>query len=281
MAFEDQYQQSIVPKYDTLLFDVDDTLYPLSTGFSKEVTKNIQEYMVQKLGMQENKVAALNQVLYRNYGTSMAGLKAIGYDFDNDDYHSFVHWRLPYEKLKPDHFLRSLLLSLPVRRVIFSNADEIHVAKTLSKLGLEDCFESIVCFETINPNHKTSTCNDQSEVKFGSEMLENFEIGSVLPKTPIVCKPFENAFEQAFKLANINPQRTVFFDDSIRNIQTGKRMGLKTVLVGSSNRVSGADHVLESIHNLKEALPELWEATEKTKTRKYAGKVAIETSVTA
>jgi putative hydrolase of the HAD superfamily len=31
----------------------------------------------------------------------------------------------------------------------------------------------------------------------------------VLPKTPVVCKPFEDAFEKAFKLADIDPQRTV------------------------------------------------------------------------
>ncbi|KAJ9172371.1 hypothetical protein P3X46_015617 [Hevea brasiliensis] len=289
MAYEDQYQQSLLLKYDTLLFDVDDTLYPLSTGFSKECAKNIEEYMVQKLGIPENKASQLNQELYKSYGTSMAGLKAIGYDFDNDEYHSFVHGRLPYEKLKPDHVLRSLLLSLPVRKVIFSNADKAHVAKTLSKLGLEDCFERIICFETLNPSGKTSTSfDDKNELQLGSEMLEisdhscQSDIGSILPKTPIVCKPFENAFEQAFKLANINPQRTIFFDDSIRNIQTGKQMGLRTVLVGKSNRISGADYVLDSIHNMKEALPELWEAnSKKSETTKYIASVSIETSVTA
>ncbi|OAY57859.1 suppressor of disruption of TFIIS [Manihot esculenta] len=283
MAYEDQYQQS---KYDTLLFDVDDTLYPLSTGFSNECAKNIQEYMVQKLGIQQNKVFQLNQELYKNYGTSMAGLKAIGYDFDNDEYHSFVHGRLPYGKLKPDHVLRNLLLSMPLRKVIFSNADNAHVSKTLRKLGLEDCFERIICFETLNPNDKTSCrFDDKNDVQFGSENFDNpcqSDIGSILPKTPILCKPFEDAFEQAFKLANINPQTTIFFDDSIRNIQKGKQLGLTTVLVGKSNRISGADYVLESIHNIKEALPELWEENDKkSETMKYTGNVAFGTSVTA
>lgn len=30
-----------------------------------------------------------------------------------------------------------------------------------------------------------------------------------LPRTPVVCKPFENAFEKVFKMAKIDPQRTV------------------------------------------------------------------------
>jgi putative hydrolase of the HAD superfamily len=59
-----------------------------------------------------------------------------------------------------------------------------------------------------------------------------------LPKTSVVCKPSEGAFEQVFKMANINPKKTLFFDDSIRNIQTGKRVGLHTVWVSKRSRDS-------------------------------------------
>ena len=31
----------------------------------------------------------------------------------------------------------------------------------------------------------------------------------VLPNTPVVCKPFEGAFEKVFEIAKINPQRAV------------------------------------------------------------------------
>lgn len=120
---------------------------------------------------------------------------------------SFVHGRLPYGKLKPDHVLRNLLLSMPLRKVvssfvlhmkkqgfysawdsshlervlstwnfclqIFSNADNAHVSKTLRKLGLEDCFERIICFETLNPNDKTSCrFDDKNDVQFGSENFD-------------------------------------------------------------------------------------------------------------
>lgn len=49
--------------------------------------------------------------------------------------------------------------------------------------------------------------------------------------------------------------------------------------VGTSVRSTGVDHALESIHNMREAFPELWEADEKNDIVKY--KVAIETSVKA
>ncbi|GKV08085.1 hypothetical protein SLEP1_g19767 [Rubroshorea leprosula] len=72
-----------------------------------------------------------------------------------------------------------------------------------------------------------------------------------------------------------------FFDDSIRNIQTGKCMGLHTVWVGNSQRADGVDYALESIHNIREALPELWEVEDKPEDIRYAGNVAVETTVKA
>ncbi|XP_017982208.1 PREDICTED: uncharacterized protein LOC108663187 [Theobroma cacao] len=287
MEHENKYQLVAAAKYECLLFDVDDTLYPLSSGLSKACTKNIEEFMIQKLGIEGNKVTEINRVLYKNYGTSMAGLRAVGYNFDYDDYHSFVHGRLPYENLKPDPVMRSLLLSLPIRKVIFSNGDDVHVAKVLRKLGLEDCFERVISFETLNPINGSSTSDGEDSLKLralSAKILDatNLPCQSALPESPIICKPFENAFEQAFKIANINPQKTLFFDDSIRNIQTGKQIGLHTVLVGTSQRTNGADYALESIHNIREALPELWEAdNKKLEGVRYSGEVAIQTSVMA
>ncbi|KAK1272091.1 hypothetical protein QJS04_geneDACA021591 [Acorus gramineus] len=280
MEYDDLYNQPQRPKYDCLLFDLDDTLYPLSTGLATSCRKNIEDYMIEELGIEASKIPDMCNVLYKNYGTTMAGLRAIGYDFDHDEYHRFVHGRLPYDKLKPDPVLRHLLLSLPLRRLIFTNADKIHAAKALSRLGLEDCFEGIICFETLN-SRETSPAFDDKEGIF--DILEHFSqpnAGSKLPKTPIICKPSEFAIEKALKITNINPQRTIFFDDSVRNIQYGKRVGLHTVLVGTSHRVKGADYALESIHNIREALPELWDGEGKPDVQ-YKGKVAIETFVTA
>ncbi|KAK9073089.1 hypothetical protein SSX86_007411 [Deinandra increscens subsp. villosa] len=256
-------------KYDCLLFDLDDTLYPVSAGLAAAVLNNIKDYMTEKLGINSEKIPELCNLLYKNYGTTMAGIRAIGYDFDYDEYHSFVHGRLPYENLKPDPVLRSLLLSLPIPKFIFTNADKIHAAKVVSKLGLEGCFEGMICFETLNDHpvvHKIKIINKTSPI---FDIIAHFSTTSSsseveLPNTPIVCKPSEDAIQKALNILGANPQTTVrpslFFEDSVRNIQSGKRVGLDTVLVGNSHRCKGADYALESIHNMKEAIPELWEA---------------------
>ncbi|KAH1261633.1 hypothetical protein GmHk_02G004450 [Glycine max] len=113
--------------------NLDDPIYPYSSGVSVQIAKNIDgnEFtrqlslslafycMIQKLGMEAVKVTELNYPFYKTYGMTMAGLRAIGYDFDYDDFNSFVHGRLPYDVLlKPDHVLRGILQSPLVRKVV-------------------------------------------------------------------------------------------------------------------------------------------------------------------
>ncbi|XP_022931845.1 uncharacterized protein C24B11.05-like isoform X2 [Cucurbita moschata] len=277
-----------MPTFDCLLFDLDDTLYPVSSGLAAACKSNIHGYMAEKLGIENSKIPELSNLLYKNYGTSMAGLRAIGYDFDYDEYHRFVHGRLPYDNLKPDPILRTLLLSLPYRKLIFTNADKVHTAKVLNKLALEDCFEGIICFETLNPTkNRPSLDEKQSSSTEIFDIIGHFSQTSPvmeLPSTPIVCKPSKAAIEWALKIANIDPQRTLFFEDSVRNLQAGKRLGLQTVLVGTSQRSKGTDYAVESIHNIKEAIPELCEVEMKSELNYSANNnvaVGVETSVTA
>lgn len=53
------------------------------------------------------------------------------------------------------------------------------------------------------------------------------------------------------------------------------------IQIGSSHRTEGVDHALESIHNIKEALPELCDVNDKSEGVGYSRKVGIETPVQA
>ncbi|MCI40675.1 haloacid dehalogenase-like hydrolase superfamily protein, partial [Trifolium medium] len=64
---------------------------------------------------------------------------------------------------------------------IFTNADHAHTVEVLSRLGLEDCFEGIICFETLNP-------------------LSSYR--------QILCKPSVEAFEASVRIANVDPKKT-------------------------------------------------------------------------
>ncbi|KAG6648143.1 hypothetical protein I3843_07G125200 [Carya illinoinensis] len=263
----DSVRRSKSAKYECLLFDMDDTLYPMSSGINLACRKNIEGFMLQHLHMEETEVPRLCFDLYKEYGTTMAGLKALGYEFDNDEFHAYVHGRLPYDVLKPDPTLRNLLLSMPQRKLIFTNADKAHAAQVLSRLGLEDCFEGIICFETLNPPlEPVSNCmdmpdGDDAEITAGAKANVP-DCANLSSYSRVLCKPSVEAIEAAIQIANIDPKKTIFFDDSARNILSGKAAGLHTVIVGSSTLVPGADHALTSIHNIKEALPKIWEGKE-------------------
>ncbi|XP_066351074.1 uncharacterized protein [Miscanthus floridulus] len=43
---------------------------------------------------------------------------------------------MPYHNLRPDPVLRTLLLSIPQRKIVFTNSDKAHVEEALHRLGL-------------------------------------------------------------------------------------------------------------------------------------------------
>ncbi|XAR57205.1 Pyridoxal phosphatase [Bertholletia excelsa] len=229
-------RHSISP-FDCILFDLDDTLYPSETGIGAAIKRNIDDFLVQKCGFAETQASSLRVELFKTYGSSLAGLRALGYDIDADDYHSFVHGRLPYDSIKPDPQLRSLLRSIKQRKIIFTNSDRNHARKALDRLGIADCFDQIICFETINPNLPKSTRPDGF---------------------PVVLKPSPEAMRIAIDVAKLDPRHTLFLDDSVRNIAAGKSFGLRTALVGKSGKTKEADYALETVNNLAQAIPEIW-----------------------
>lgn len=92
---------------------------------------------------------------------------------------------------------------------IFTNGDKAHAAKVLKRLGIEDCFEGIICFETLNPDSVAFATDNTSKIFDIEDYFTKINPTGELPKTPILCKPSIDAMEHALKISNINPQRTV------------------------------------------------------------------------
>ncbi|XP_021307409.1 uncharacterized protein LOC8079688 isoform X1 [Sorghum bicolor] len=262
--------------------DLDDTLYPFSVGINLACRKNIQDYMRHHLHIEESHIADMCLDLYKEYGTTMAGLKALGYEFDNDEFHATVHGTLPYHNLRPDPVLRTLLLSIPQRKIVFTNSDKAHAEEALHRLGLQGCFDGVICFETLNPYDGLSEF--RNSMLFPDETSPNLvdlnESDGFRPISPILCKPSIEAMEAVIRIANVDPKKTIFFDDSTRNIASGKAAGFHTVIVGRPTLVPGADHALESIQNMKEALPEIWDGQDWSESDVLSS-TAVETVVVA
>ncbi|KAJ7544914.1 hypothetical protein O6H91_09G098800 [Diphasiastrum complanatum] len=233
-------------KIESILFDLDDTLYPLSSGIAAACRKNIEEFMVEKLGIDKSLVPELCSQLYKTHGTTMAGLRVAGYQFSFDDFHNFAHGRLPYDILQPDRELQKILLNLPQRKYIFTNADRNHALKVLSRLGIKDCFDGIISFETIM-EHPEFAPHTSSEGEHGNGVLEDVN-------SQVICKPSSEAMRRAINIAQVEPSRTLYCDDSARNIAAGKEAGFHTVLVGNTIKTEGADYAVDSIHEVTQIL---------------------------
>ncbi|XP_039120762.1 suppressor of disruption of TFIIS-like [Dioscorea cayenensis subsp. rotundata] len=230
--------------FDCILFDLDDTLYSSNVGIAQVCKKNIEKFLAKKCGVSPERSASLRVELFQFYGSSLSGLIALGYDVHPDEYHSYVHWTLPYEWIKPDPQLNELLKSIQQPKIIFTNSDMKHAKRVLERLGIdEQCFNGIICFETLNPH----LFQDNSSSSSSSELSPE-----------VILKPSMASMEAAVRFTGGDPHRILFLDDSERNIAAGKALGLHTCLVGKGVKNKEADYLLENISNLRKVIPGIW-----------------------
>ncbi len=207
-------------KPSCIFFDVDDTLYPPARGVWGEIMRQINRYMVERVGIPGTEADALRRRYFEMYGTTCNGLRAEK-GVDPEDYYRFVH-DIPLDRfLAPDPALRRMLTALPQKRFIFSNADRAYIQRVLTVLGVADCFDGIV---------------------------DIFATG-------LVSKPTGSAYRTAMRLAGSPPaDRCVLVDDIPRNLPPARDLGWTTVLVHNRSTDGLAHHQIETIYRLPEIL---------------------------
>ncbi|KAL3643078.1 hypothetical protein CASFOL_013893 [Castilleja foliolosa] len=115
---------------------------------------------------------------------------------------------------------------------IFTNSDRIHAIKALDRLGIRDCFEKIICFETMNPNLMKSNRPDEF---------------------PVVLKPSIEAMNIAVEAAEVDPRRMLFFHDNVKNVAAGKAVGLRNVLIFCLTLMAICRHLFEEVYRTKDS----------------------------
>lgn len=191
----------------TIFFDLDDTIYPASTGLWQAIKARMDVYMREKMGFAPEEIPALRERLFLTYGTTLRGLER-EYHVDTQDFLAFVHDLPLRDYLQPNPALRQVLKGLPFRKFIFTNADAAHARRVLDVVGVRDCFDGIVDINAVSP----------------------------------YCKPMPESFDIALKIAGeSNPQRCLLIDDITRTTQAAMQAGLFSVLFGRE-AVNGFAH---------------------------------------
>jgi putative hydrolase of the HAD superfamily len=263
-------------KITTLIFDIDDTLYDGSTGFTAYRTgEAVQRFMMEYLDFPDLESAKkLWEEYFERYHATAKALtiaeqegrlpppkdptKAKSPRFDPEDLAKYWATNLNFQLLgSPKKRLLQDLEDCKLIHVAFSNSPRIYAKRVLQELGL---------FEV-----------------FGEERL--FAVDDVLPS----CKPEKEAFEKIFQKLGVTAEECVMLEDSMKNIRRAKELNMKTVLVTGEGRMRknranttsspaedaaeatvggdapveddpAVDVAIETIEELRAALPGLWDS---------------------
>jgi putative hydrolase of the HAD superfamily len=181
----------------TWLFDLDNTLYPAESGLMGQLAQRMTEFIVKVTGLPRDRAHQLQKNYLAEHGLTLIGLMR-NHGVDPDEFHAIFH-DVSLEALAHDPELVGAIAALPGRRIVFTNADEIHARRVLERLGLGELFDAV------------------------------FHIASA----GYVAKPKPEPFERLCVEHDIDPWATCFFEDSERNLKPAHELGMTTVLVGA------------------------------------------------
>jgi putative hydrolase of the HAD superfamily len=205
-----------------VIFDLDETLYPRQTGLMQEIGVRINRYLTENLHLPQEQANELRKRYYIQHGTALRGLVVERPDVDPEDYLHFVHDVQLADYLQPDPALAEMLRSIPLTRVIFTNATVEHARNVLNILGIADQFADII---------------DVRRVKY-------------------VSKPNAEAYERLLNILQARGDECILIEDAARNLLPGKALGMTTILVDSDD-CTEVDYCVPDILDVKKVIDAL------------------------
>ena len=179
----------------TWLFDLDNTLYPPEARLFSQIEQRMTAYVMRELGLPEAEANSLRGQYWRAHGTTLAGLMA-EHGVDPLPYLRDVH-DIDFSVLSPDPELAALIVALPGRKIVHTNANSAYAAQVLAHRQLT-VFDSI----------------------YGVE------------ETGFHPKPDPRAYAAVRDADGFDPANAAMFEDDPRNLEIPHMLGMRTVLVG-------------------------------------------------
>jgi putative hydrolase of the HAD superfamily len=203
------------------VFDMDDTLYPREQGLMRLVQARINAYVVEAVGLDPESASVLQRQFLDEHGTTLAGLMA-NYTIDPEHFLHDVH-DVPMDDLEPAPRLRDQLLRLPGRRFVFTNGAREYAGRVLDRLGVADCFDGVFAIEDAD----------------------------------LTPKPAPSTFRRMLERFRIEPRTSAFFEDTPKNLEPARALGMATILIGDGHGKplgDHIDHVAPDLHDFLSAL---------------------------
>jgi putative hydrolase of the HAD superfamily len=209
--------------YRIVFLDLDDTMYPSTSGLWEAIGERINLFLTQRLALDPKTAADIRDRYLVQYGTTLNGLIE-EHHIDPFEYLLFVH-DVPVEAmLQPNPDLAAMLGRLTQKRVIFTNSYLPHVQRVIRRIGVESCIDQVVDIVTLG----------------------------------FVNKPRAESYLRALQLCGeTEPAACVIVDDRALNLEPAASMGMHPVLVDERDRGSDGLPRIRHITQLVELIPEL------------------------
>ena len=185
------------------VFDLDNTLYPASCRLFDQVDERMGQFISAFLKIDRAEAKRVQKQYFHQHGTTLRGLM-LEHNMNPDEFLDYVH-DIDHSPVPADPALAAALEALPGRKVIFTNGTVTHAQNILRKLGCADHFEDI--FDIVHSDY--------------------------LPKPQLA--PYQKFIAQT----GIRPEKAAMFEDIARNLEVPASLGMKTILVTSSDNEDG------------------------------------------
>jgi putative hydrolase of the HAD superfamily len=180
----------------TVLFDLDNTLYPASSGMMQSVDRRITEYVQQLLHLSPEEAWELRHRYFTEYGTTLHGLQR-NHNVDADHYLAYVHDLAFDALLSSDAELDHLLSLVRAEKVVFTNSPGDYAQRVLRILGIERHF---------------------------SDMFDIRRMG-------LVPKPHPSTYQLVLRSLGVSGSEMVFVEDTPKNLVPARALGMTTILL--------------------------------------------------
>ena len=189
---------------NTVIYDLDDTLYNKTEELGDILDTTMAEALVYDLGLkldidEVKKLVTQSYKIYRDGGEIFYQ----NYGIQPKDLFIAYHRRKPVERIVPYHNLLSKIEKVPAEQFIFTASDRYASEKILKHLGLfeffKDRYYSVEDFGVYKKNEDAQVYKD-------------------------FCQKI-----------NVNPKDCVFVDDSYSNLEFAKEAGMTTVRIYYKN----------------------------------------------
>ena len=184
------------------LFDLDNTLHDADPHIFPHIHRLMTDYLCKHLQLDSETATQLRERYWARYGITLLGMMRN----HGTDPHHFLHHthQIPdlEEKVIAERGLEAMLQRLPGRKIIFSNAPLQYIEDVIAVAGIARCFETIYSIERLR-----------------------FE-----------PKPAIGGFIRVLRNEGLDPRSCVMVEDTLPNLKTAKRLGMKTVWVSANTR---------------------------------------------